>query len=141
MKLDTESRMDFDRTIGTEERFALRKWLQQGIDAHNTGELPGYFKNFSENLEVKGFTDEQLDLVGYQHFIKKLNRGRKKLLIRYPKIKIIYKHFLFHINGSFEGFVDGILCYEGNIEMDVIKAGEQYTIVRITFFPRMLLKN
>jgi hypothetical protein len=55
MQLDLESKMDFDYSVGTEDRFALRRWFADFISAQNKKDLATQLPFFSDQLVVKGF--------------------------------------------------------------------------------------
>ena len=59
--------------------------------------------------------------------------------MRFPKLKLSYAHYLYHLTGTYEEFVDGILATEGTIELALVKSDRGFEFVKIAFFPRMRL--
>lgn len=139
MKLDTESKMDFDRGIGTEERFALRRWFDRYVQLQNEHNLEMFAELLSDALVVNGFTDMHLQKQSYLDFLKPVVFENSNAVVRYPKVSIAFQGYLFHLKGDFEIYIDGILSCEGEIEMEVIKQEDLYLIVRKVFSPRMML--
>jgi hypothetical protein len=138
MKLDTESKMDFDRAIGTEDRFALRRWLDKYVSLQNEHNLEAFSELLSDALIVNGFTDMALQKQSYIDFLKPVVFDNPNAVVRYPKLAVAYQGYLYHIRGDFEIYIDGILSSEGEVEFEVVKDDEQYVIVRKNFSPRMM---
>lgn len=139
MKLDTESKMDFNQGIATEERFALRRWFDSFVELQNKHDLEAFSALLSEALVVNGFTDLHLQKQSYLDFLKPVVFDNTTTVVRYPKININFQGYLFHIKGDFEIYVDGLLSCEGEVEMEVIKEDDKYLVVRKNFSPRMML--
>src|SRR5207247_533654 len=107
---------------------------------YNNFNLESIKNKFSEELTVEGFTDSILNCKEYIEFIIQQKRATKIDLVRYPNIKVSFRHFLFHLSGTFEGYSSGIIAYEGTIEIKIIKQDEQFKLVYIKFYPRMMFK-
>lgn len=139
MELVTETKLDFDNSVGTEDRFAIRRMLDLFADSSNRGDSGQLDKLISDSTVIEGFSD-----IPYvkQQFISVIERwqssGRKRVM-RFPKLKLSYSHYLYHLNGTYEEFADGILSTEGTIELAMIKKETSFQFVRIIFFPRMRL--
>ncbi len=138
--LNTESKMDFDYSVGTEDRFALRKWFSGFVAAQNKREAEKIISNLEEGIKIEGLGDS---LIGYEacvEFIKQLCAQPKPLLMRYPNVKVKYQHVLFHCRGSFEGYYDGVLSYDGTFEIKVMKTEEGFKVAQVKFYPRLIIK-
>jgi hypothetical protein len=139
MNLDLESKMDFDYSVGTEDRFALRRWFGQFIEAQNKKALSEFEPFLSDQLMVKGFTDNQLSRQQYLDYLQLQLSGNKTLQVRFPNVKVKFKGFLFYISGSFEAYIDGILSFDGSMDIKIMKEDEGFKVVYIELFPRMML--
>ncbi len=139
MKLDTESKMDFDRSIGTEERFALRRWFDKLVETQNAHQLEEFGALLSDALVVDGFTDMHLRKESYLDFLKPVVFDDQTAVVRYPKVAITCQGYLCHVRGDFEIYIDGILSCEGEIEIELVKNDETYMVARKTFSPRMMV--
>jgi hypothetical protein len=137
MKLTTESRMDFDRTVGTEERFALRRWLEKYVEKLNNreGELAGLF---SEDCVIEGFAHEPLEPELFSKLMYERNNHTNHLA-RYVDMHIKFKGYLYHVSGNYEEYIDGVLVTDGTMEFSILKEEEMYKIVQQKFYPRMML--
>lgn len=137
MELTTETKLDFDQTVGTEDRFAIRRAIDAFAKSANTGDIERLNNFISASTVIEGFSD-----IPYmkQEFISILSRwqgGARKRVMRFPKLKLSYSHYLYHLTGTYEEFVDNILATEGTIEMAMIKTDGGFEFVKIIFFPRM----
>jgi len=139
MKLDTESKIDFDRGIATEERFALRRWFDRYVELQNQHNLELFSELLSDALVVDGFTDIHLQKQSYLDFLKPVVFENSNAVVRYPKVTSTFQGYLFHLKGDFEIYLDGILSCEGEVEIEIIKEQDSYLIVRKVFSPRMML--
>ncbi len=137
MELTTETKLDFDNTVGTEDRFIIRRTLDLFATAANTGVVEKLNELISDSTVIEGFSD-----IPYmkQEFISVVSRwqcsGRERIM-RFPKLKLSYSHYLYHLSGTYEEFVDHILATEGTIELSMIKTDEGFKFVKIIFYPRM----
>lgn len=137
MQMITETKLDFDRTVGDEDRFAIRRTIDAFASAANAGETSVLQNLISDSTVVEGFSD--LPYVK-QEFISVISRWKGAArIMRFPKLKLTYSRYLFHLTGTYEEFVDNILVTEGTIEMAMIKQGEKFQFVKIIFYPRMRL--
>lgn len=139
MQLATETKLDFDRTVGDEDRFKIRRTIDSFADAANTSNTETLENLISDSTVIEGFSD--LPFVK-QEFISVISRWKVGTrIMRFPKLKLTYGHYLFHLSGTYEEFTDNILATEGTIELDLIKRDEGFQFVRIHFFPRMRLSE
>jgi hypothetical protein len=136
-KISTDSKMDFDRSVSTENRFALRNWLEGLVKAINYNDRNAYRHMLGENLIVEGFSDGPMDHETYFMFLQQ--RGKQKVIrvVRYPELAIRCKNSHYYISGRYEEFFNGILSYEGNIEMILVKGEEGFKLVSQIFYPRL----
>lgn len=137
MKISTESKMDFDYSVGTEDRFALRKWFQGLIDNQNYRDLKSLVEFYSPEMVVEGFTDEPMNFLQFVQFLKQHHETKKMTTVRYPEIKVKFSRYLFHLVGNYEEFIDGVLSYEGPIELKIKRENEQFRVALIKFYPRL----
>lgn len=139
MKLDTETTLDFDRTVSTEDRFTIRRWIDSVVTALNTGNREVYVPAFSDRLYIEGFADRGISLHEYAAAFEK---AATRLVARYPMLHLSYQHYLYHLSGTYEEFLDGLLVTEGTVEFALQKLEDEgFTIVRMKFFPRMLMQG
>ena len=141
MVIDTEIKFDADHTVTTEERFALRRWFQEALGFLNTGAWDEYGKELSDYLNVNGFTEGVLIKPLYLEFLRSLGFGTAAVVARYPVIKVSVKLSYFSLVGTFEAFFDGVLSYEGNIEVLVMKVDDSYQVMEIKFYPHMIVSS
>jgi hypothetical protein len=139
MKISTESKMDFDYSVTTEDRFALRKWLEQLVEAVNYNDREVYAPMLGDQLIVEGFSDEPMDQAAYLAFLEQRGSQKSARVIRFPDLSIKFHHYLYHLRGTYEEFVDGILSYEGSIDMTVAKQEDSFILVTVKFYPRLRL--
>ena len=133
----TETKLDFDQTVSTEDRFTIRRVIDSFASAANIGNMEKLDSLISDSTVIEGFSD--LPYVK-EEFLLVLSRwwsNGQKHFMRFPKVKFTYGHFLYHLTGTYEEFVDGILSTEGTIELALIKNDRGFEFVKITFFPRM----
>ncbi len=129
--------MDFDRTVSTEDRFALRRWLEGYIDKLNNreGELVGLF---SDNCQIEGFSNEPMERDSFSQMMYD-RHNRNNHLARYSELRIKFKNDLYHISGTYEEYLDGVLVTDGTMEFSIMKEEENFLIVKQKFYPRMML--
>jgi hypothetical protein len=137
MQMTTETLLDFDRSVDTEDRFAIRKTMGKFANAANTGDTEMLGNLISDSTVVEGFSD--LPFMK-QEFISVISRWKGGVrIMRFPKLKLSYNRYLYHLSGTYEEFIDNILVTEGTIELALIKAEDGFQFVKIIFYPRMRL--
>lgn len=141
MNISTESRMEFDYSVATEDRFALRKWLEQLVEAINYNDRGMYTDRLYDNLTVEGFTAQPMGKASYLSWLADRALQHKVHVIRFPTLRIKLKNNLYRLVGTFEEFVDGLLSYEGSIELLVVKTDDNFQLATMKFFPRLRLKE
>ena len=139
MKLDTESKMGFDNSISTEDRFALRNWFQSFVDNINSHNLEGLSSALSNALVVEGFDDIPMQAAGYSQLLKQLVMDQPNSVVRFPKLSVKFQGYLFALTGDFELYSDNVLSYEGGVEIAVVKNEDGFFMVRKKFFPRLMV--
>jgi hypothetical protein len=137
MKISTESKMDFDYSVATEDRFALRKWLEELVDAVNYNDRGVYTERLADNLTVEGFSELPMDRDAYLAYLGGPSGQKATRVIRFPILEIKFKRYLYHLAGTYEEFVDGILSYEGTLEMAIVKQDDMFQLASIKFYPRL----
>lgn len=139
MQITTETKLDFDHSVGAEDRFAIRRMVDFFANAANKGLIEELNKLISDSTVIEGFSD--LPFVK-QEFISIVSRwqgtGRERIM-RFPKLKLTYSHYLYHLTGTYEEFLNNVLVTEGTIEMALIKKEDLFQFVKIIFYPRMRL--
>jgi hypothetical protein len=132
-----ETILDFDNSVGTEDRFAIRHFIADFVDAVNTQPKAEVARFIDEGATAEGFDDfviQQPQIV--EMFYKKFF-GRRHNYIHFPKLKLTSTKHFFYLNGSYEEYQEGILSAVGTIELALIKRDEDYHFVKLKFFPRM----
>lgn len=139
MNMTTETKLDFDQTVGDEDRFYIRRTIGAFSHAANTCETSVLQSLISDSTVIEGFSD--LPFMK-QEFISVLSRWKVgSRIMRFPKLKLTYSRYLFHLTGTYEEFYDGVLVTEGTIEMALVKQDETFQFVKIVFYPRMRLSE
>ncbi len=137
----TETKLDFDRSVNTEDRFAIRKALASLIEAINRREEDVYAGMLSDAMIVEGFSDIPQVKAGFLIMLRQKFSQENDRVVQMPNLKLSYSRYLYHLEGTYEEILEGILVTEGTIEFSMIKEDEQYKVVRINFFPRMVLST
>lgn len=131
MKIATESKTGFDSSVSTEARFALRKWLEELVQEINNNDVEKYGTRLYSNLVVEGFSQQPMNKEQYLEFLERPH------LIRFPELLAKFQRSRFVLQGSYEQFVDGILSYEGTVEVLVLSNKETFQLATLKFFPRL----
>ncbi|HEX3100034.1 MAG TPA: hypothetical protein VHQ41_03640 [Patescibacteria group bacterium] len=139
MEMTTETKLDFDQTVGTEDRFAIRRVLDSFAVAANEGAVEKLNSLIADSTVIEGFSDLPYVKEEFVSIVSRWQGNGEKHVMRFPKLKLSYSHYLYHLTGTYEEFVDGILSTEGTIELAMIKTDRGFEFVKIVFFPRMRL--
>ena len=139
MEMITETKLDFDMTVGTEDRFAIRRAVDAFANAANRNAITVLENLISDSTVIEGFSDLPYVKQEYISVISRWLKSGRERIMRFPKLKLTYSHYLFHLTGTYEEFVDRILVTEGTIEMALVKTDGGFQFVKIVFFPRMRL--
>jgi len=131
--------MDFDYSVTTEDRFALRKWLEQLVEAINYNDRGAYSPMLGDGLIVEGFSDQAMDRAAYVTFLEQRSTQPAARIMRFPDLNIKFHHYLYHLRGTYEEFIDGILSYEGSIDMTLAKQEDNFVLLTVKFYPRLRL--
>lgn len=132
-----ETKIDFDYSIGTEDRFALRNWFEAFVESQNSTDAEEIKVFLSVGLVAEGFSDESLNKEGFAKLMQREKQSGTLEEVRYVDLKVKYKDEAYVFVGSFEGFSNNILTYEGTIELEVIKSEEDFSVDFIKFYPRL----
>jgi hypothetical protein len=141
MPVAFETKLDFDRSVNTEDRFAIRKVLDKFIYCVNNAQVDIYSAMLSDAAVVEGFSDIVQVKAGFVSMLSRRFLGNGKRTMRLPEVKLSYSRYLFQLKGTYEEISEGILSTEGTIEIFLIKEDQKYKIVRIIFYPRMMLSD
>jgi hypothetical protein len=140
-KIDTETRLDFDRSVSTESRFAMRKWLEELVKAMNYNDRSLYLNKLSSSIIVEGFNEQSMDHSMYIEFLEKRAKQPVARVMRFPELQTRYEGRAYYISGRYEEFLNGILSLEGNIDLEVVTEeieGEgDFKLALIKFYPRL----
>lgn len=140
MAFHTEIKFDFDRTVDTEARFAIRKTAEQFVAMFNSGEIEPWAKLLSEALVVEGFSDLPEFKSGFvQSFKRKLQSSERK--VRLPELKLLFDRSIHRLLGNYEEYANGLLVKEGRITFELVNIEDSYQITKIFFDPRMLVSE
>lgn len=94
----------------------------------------------AQNLIVEGYYEYPMDHETYLQFLKRRSKQKVVRVIRFPELKIQFKQYNYYISGTYEEFSDGILSYEGTIEMVIGTEESVFQLLSMKFFPRLRLK-
>lgn len=139
MELITETKLDFDNTVGTEDRFAIRRAIDAFAVAANSGDEEKLNDMISDSTVIEGFSDLPYIKQEFVSIVSRWASRKQKRIMRFPKLKLSYTHYLYHLNGTYEEFADNILVTEGTIELAMVKHEDGFKFVKMIFFPRMRL--
>lgn len=121
----------FTDEIGTEPRFAFRRWLETWVEAVNTGRRDVWQPAILESVLVTDLMSKELD---YEHFIGYLTNLPKQLSI--PKATVSMEDGLFVIRGTVEFYDQSLMVFEGMFEMVAHDIGTyDYKIFGLTCYP------
>ncbi len=141
MSISVQTKLDYDRSVGTEDRFAIRKAMDAFVNMVNHGNKEAYGPMISDGALIEGFSDIPYVKQGFVAMLSRRFKGDGLWLMRFPELKLSFSRYLFQLAGTYEEYADGILVTEGTITISLIKNTTEYQFVRIIFYPRMMLKN
>lgn len=119
-KIDTQSKLDFDRSIGTEDRFAIRGWFERLVARLNQTNPQLWKEGLGEGLIVSGLTPKVMDRKNFLLFLgSQFQLG--DYTVRYPLLKVQFRNGSFRFRGTFESFTNGILTCSGDVTLTVVK--------------------
>lgn len=130
LKLGVEQ-MRFSSHVGTEPRFAFRRWFETWVEAVNVGNREVWQPAVLESIAVVDIVDRELDHTG---FIGYLTNSPKRLYI--PRVVIGLEDGLYVIKGTMEVYADTMMVFEGGFEMTVHDIGAfDFKIFSLTCYP------
>jgi hypothetical protein len=138
--IGTEIKFYSGRGVGTEDRFFLRRVFQEFLDDMNSGNFVKFSKKLSDNLCVTGFTESVFGKRTFIEYLKSIGVGKQEVRFRFPMLKCDVKLGNYEVSGDFEGFVNGIIAYEGSLIFSLEKVDETFIISLIKFYPRMMMR-
>lgn len=139
--LAIESKIDFDYSVGTEDRFALRNWFEDCIRAQNAANATEILGSLDEALAVEGLSETKISYDDAAGYIKKACQKSVRITLHYPNVRVSFKGVLFVLQGSFEGYYKGLLSYDGTFEARVMKQNESFKIVYVKVYPRFMMSS
>ena len=136
--LSTECEIKFDYSVGTENRFAVRRWFQALVDTQNKSDLALFVDSCAEDLIAEGFVAGTLTKTELIEFMRQIHEG-KQVLMRYPRLDVGFNRYLYNVEGAMEMYVNGILSMDGTFESRVRRDEEtnKFQFVWFKFYPRM----
>ncbi len=137
MAVAQETILDFDHTVGTEDRFAIRKFINQLTRIINGGGKRELAVIIDHRATAQGFLEFPIQQQQILEMFYKKFYGRRNNYMALPKLKLTSSNFLFHLNGLYEEYQEGILSAAGTIDLSLIKDEEEYRVVSLIFYPRM----
>lgn len=141
MSPNKEIILDYDRTVDTEKRFIIRRFLDSFVEAVNAGDRDELQAIISDGITVEGFTDFVILKQNYIGMLLRKFGKSPRNYMRFPILKLTYRNSLYKLNGTYEEFIDNILVTEGTVDLQLITANESYQIIKIKLYPRMKLQD
>lgn len=140
-KLDTQSKIDFDRTIGTEDRFNLRRWFEKLVETFNQSNPQIWEEPLADDATMVGFTDKPMSVGEYIEYLRGCFEDGE-YIVRYPELKATFQNGQFILSGTFESFTDGVLLCAGDIVIIVGKEeDERFTLKSQQLNPRFRVQK
>lgn len=137
MTLSTEVKISTNKTVGDEDRFAIRRFIETFTDAVNSEHISIIQKMLHESIIVSGFMDIA---IVKQEFVSILGSYKhKKKFIRFPTGNVWFSGYMFHFDGVYEEYLNGVLATKGNVSIYLMKTSDILQMVKIEFLPQMRL--
>jgi hypothetical protein len=140
MSMSLETTLDFNNTVNTEERFEIRKFINEFVKTVNEKNLESSEPFIADGFVAEGLSEfvmQKPQLLGtfYRKFF-----GRKNNYMWFPKLKLSSANNLYRLDGTYEEYQQGILSTEGDVKIDLKKTeNDSYVLIGMKFFPRMRL--
>lgn len=140
MSMNLETTLDFNNTVTTEERFEIRKFINEFVKTVNEKNLESSEPFIADGFVAEGLSEfvmQKPQLLGtfYRKFF-----GRKNNYMWFPKLKLSSNKNMYRLDGTYEEYQQGILSTEGDIKIDLKKTeNDSYVLIAMKFFPRMRL--
>jgi hypothetical protein len=140
MSMSLETTLDFNNTVNTEERFEIRKFINEFVKTVNEKNLESSEPFIADGFVAEGLSEfvmQKPQLLGtfYRKFF-----GRKNNYMWFPKLKLSGANNLYRLDGTYEEYQQGILSTEGDVKIDLKKTeNDSYVLIGMKFFPRMRL--
>lgn len=133
----TETNLDFDHTVGTEDRFAIRRFIAKITESINQGSREDIDALLDKTATAQGFSEFTLLQPQIVEMFYKKFFGRRHNYVSFPKLKLTSSKYLFSLTGGYEEYQEGILSAAGTIDVSLLKTEDSYKIVSLKFYPRM----
>ncbi|GEM_PF-2203631 len=141
MKLDTESKMKFDSSISTEDRFALRKWFQKFIDFQNEENIEALLVLAASEVVITGFTKHSMDYETWAAFHERRALSEDIYTTRYPEVLFTFAKNRYRVSGSYEEYKNYQLVLEGIIDITIEKINNVFQLCNQTVYPRLIVRQ
>ncbi len=132
-----ETILDFDGTVGTEDRFAIRRFIARFLEIVNNAQVSEMDTVISDSTTALGLSDFPLQKKQIIEMFYKKFFGRRHNYLVLPKLKLSFNKFMFHLSGTYEEYEQGILTGAGTIDLALIKNDDSFQFVDFKFYPRM----
>lgn len=135
-----ETIINSDNSVSTEDRFLIRKFLEDFIEQIAKKEFDKCAQGLDESFVAEGFYDYP---VFKKVFLSRLiNRAKlPNAFIRLPQLKVFHVKKIFKLHGTYEEYSENVLVTEGSVDLVLMKFEKTFKILKIVFYPRMLLKD
>ncbi len=140
MKPTIEITLDFDHTVGTEDRFKIKHLIQDFVDIVNNQSHEELNKMISNSAVAEGFSEFTMQKSEFLDMFYKKFYGRRNNFIRFPNLKLTMNKNLYNINGEYEEYIEEILTTAGSVQMSLIKSDDDFEFISFKFFPRMRMQ-
>lgn len=137
-EINIEINFKVDYSLNTEERFALRKWLQLCVSELNSPSDELEYM-FAKNFEAYGMNlKETFNKKSFLKFLTSQKQIENFKYFRMPNLSLKKKNERYFANGSLEILNDKMLLMEGEVELQIDKnIYDDFEILFWTFSPRL----
>lgn len=139
--LEPDVILDFDNSVGTEDRFAIRRFINLFVHTVNHGTRAEVEELLSDSITAEGYGEFTLQKQQLSEMFYKKFYGRRHNYINMPKLKLSSNKSLFYLNGNYEEYQEGILSAAGSLDLLVARQNEKFCLVSLKFYPRMRLST
>lgn len=134
-----ESKIKFDYSISTEDRFALRNWFNRlglFLATQHGGSSANFF---SPNFLAVGFSGGEFSQKEFLLFLGGLG-GESGAFVRFPEFYFKSKTGQIFGQGTMECYSESMLTLEGTVEIKITKTEKmEFLATNLKFFPRLLV--
>lgn len=140
MSPDTEITLDFDHTVGTEDRFMIKHLVEDFVETVNNQPHHDLRSMISEQVTAEGFSESVMHKPQFLEMLYKKFYGRRHSFVRFPQLKLSSSNSLFYISGEYEEYIEEILAAAGGIKISLAKTDDKFEFISFKFFPRMRME-